>query len=64
MTVVRLRDRLRSADEALTTASWSSPPPFDERSLRLCTSAGFLVVHEFTRPDVRPFVELLLDLQG
>ncbi len=44
-------DRLRAAVAA-----------FNERSLRLCTSAGFRPVREFAGPDDRPFVELVLDL--
>jgi [ribosomal protein S18]-alanine N-acetyltransferase len=35
---------------------------FNERSLRLCTSAGFRRVREFAGPGSRPFVELVLDL--
>jgi RimJ/RimL family protein N-acetyltransferase len=35
---------------------------FNERSLRLCTSAGFRTVREFTGPDDRPFVELVLEM--
>jgi RimJ/RimL family protein N-acetyltransferase len=35
---------------------------FNERSLRMCTSAGFRRVRQFTGPDDRPFVELTLDL--
>jgi [ribosomal protein S18]-alanine N-acetyltransferase len=34
---------------------------FNDRSLRLCTSAGFRRVREFDGPDGRPFVELVLD---
>jgi RimJ/RimL family protein N-acetyltransferase len=35
---------------------------FNERSLRLCTSAAFRPAREFDGPDGRPFVELVLDL--
>ena len=35
---------------------------FNERSLRLCTSAGFQAVREFDGPGNRRFVELVLDL--
>jgi RimJ/RimL family protein N-acetyltransferase len=35
---------------------------FNDRSLRLCESAGFRRVREFAGRDDRPFVELLLDL--
>jgi ribosomal-protein-alanine N-acetyltransferase len=35
---------------------------FNERSLRLCASAGFRPVREFAGPDDRPLVELVLDL--
>lgn len=35
---------------------------FNERSLRLCTSAGFRTVRDFDGPDGRPFVELVLDV--
>jgi RimJ/RimL family protein N-acetyltransferase len=34
---------------------------FNERSLRLCTSAGFRRVREFEGPESRRFVELVLD---
>jgi ribosomal-protein-alanine N-acetyltransferase len=37
---------------------------FNERSIRLCTSAGFRPGREFAGPDDRPFVELVLDPQG
>jgi ribosomal-protein-alanine N-acetyltransferase len=37
---------------------------FNERSLRLCTSAGFRTVREFEGPGNRRFVELALDLYG
>jgi ribosomal-protein-alanine N-acetyltransferase len=36
---------------------------FNQRSLRLCTSAGFRAVREFAGPDDRPFLELVLDLR-
>jgi ribosomal-protein-alanine N-acetyltransferase len=35
---------------------------FNDRSLRLCTSAGFRRVREFAGPGDRPFVELVLDV--
>jgi [ribosomal protein S18]-alanine N-acetyltransferase len=35
---------------------------FNDRSLRLCTSAGFRRVREFPGPDGRPFVELVRNL--
>ncbi len=35
---------------------------FNERSLRLCTSAGFRPVREFTGPGGQLFVELVLDV--
>jgi RimJ/RimL family protein N-acetyltransferase len=35
---------------------------FNDRSLRLCTSAGFRRVREFPGADGRPFVELVRDL--
>jgi [ribosomal protein S18]-alanine N-acetyltransferase len=37
---------------------------FNERSLRLCTSAGFRPVREFAGPADRPFVELILDVRA
>jgi [ribosomal protein S18]-alanine N-acetyltransferase len=37
---------------------------FNDRSLRLCASAGFRPVREFPGPDDRPFVELVLHLAG
>lgn len=36
---------------------------FNERSIRLCTSAGFRPVREFAGPGARPFVELVLDVR-
>ena len=44
-------DRLRAAVAA-----------FNERSIRLCTSAGFRPVREFAGPGGRPFVELVREL--
>ena len=35
---------------------------FNERSLRLCRSAGFVAVREFPGPGERPFTELVLEL--
>lgn len=35
---------------------------FNERSLRLCTSAGFRRLREFDGPKGRRFIELILDL--
>ena len=35
---------------------------FNERSLRLCATAGFRAVREFTGPGGRRFVELVIDL--
>ena len=37
---------------------------FNERSIRLCTSAGFLPVREFAGPAGRPFVELVLEVRA
>jgi ribosomal-protein-alanine N-acetyltransferase len=35
---------------------------FNERSLRLCTSARFRPIREFTGPEGRPFVELVREV--
>lgn len=35
---------------------------FNDRSLRLCRSAGFVAVRTFDGPGDRPFTELVLDL--
>ena len=45
-------DRLRAAVAA-----------FNERSVRLCTSAGFRPVREFAGPGGRPFLELVRELR-